>query len=247
MPRGGIGMYMTPVRALLALTLFAVAMGAGSARAQEFLNQDWVLNPRLSNVYMQTVKNNAVFETLQFTAVEGNVSKNAEVTVKIELNSIETGTDVRNVRMRFLLFRNLQVSLRRDQRQAGQGEAEGPRDRDAPVLPADIHARHAWSCEGVQDGGVGHAHQRHHRLGLDDRANHRHRGELRLRRGYRQALGIGRRHTHRLGRIDHLRSGVLRRAASSRDSKRRVPPEKSPGPKKPRPPSQRRPARPGSP
>ena len=97
-------MYMNPVRALLALTLFAVAMGAGSARAQEFLNQDWVLNPRLSNVYMQTVKNNAVFETLQFTAVEGNVSKNAEVTVKIELNSIETGTDVRNVRMRFLLF-----------------------------------------------------------------------------------------------------------------------------------------------
>jgi OOP family OmpA-OmpF porin len=97
-------MYTTPMRAFLALTLFAVAIGAGSARAQDFLNQDWVLNPRLSNVYMQTVKNNAVFETLQFTAVEGNVSKNAEVTVKIELNSIETGTDVRNVRMRFLLF-----------------------------------------------------------------------------------------------------------------------------------------------
>ena len=97
-------MLTTLARVCLVIALFATAMGAGKARAQDFLNQEWVLNPRLSNVYMQTVKNNAVFETLQFTAVEGNVSKNAEVTVKIELNSIETGTDVRNVRMRFLLF-----------------------------------------------------------------------------------------------------------------------------------------------
>jgi OOP family OmpA-OmpF porin len=97
-------MLTTLARACLAIALFATVMGTGSARAQEFLNQDWVLNPRLSNVYMQTVKNNAVFETLQFTAVEGNVGKTGEATVKIELNSIETGTDVRNVRMRFLLF-----------------------------------------------------------------------------------------------------------------------------------------------
>ncbi len=97
-------MYTTMMRVFLALALFAAAMGSRSADAQEFLNQEWVLNPRLSNVYMQTVKNNAVFETHQFTAVEGSVSKNADVSVKIELNSIDTGVDVRNVRMRFLLF-----------------------------------------------------------------------------------------------------------------------------------------------
>jgi OOP family OmpA-OmpF porin len=112
-------MHTILARAFLALALFSAVTGAGKAHAQDFLNQDWVLNPRLSNVYMQTVKNNAVFETLQFTAVEGNVGKNGEVNVKIDLNSIETGTDVRNVRMRFLLFEtykfpNAEISAKLD-------------------------------------------------------------------------------------------------------------------------------------
>jgi OmpA-OmpF porin, OOP family len=97
-------MHTTMRRILLALALVSATLGAAGAQAQEFLNQEWVLNPRLSNVYMQTVKNNAVFETHQFTAVEGNVGKSGDVVVKIELNSIDTGVDVRNVRMRFLLF-----------------------------------------------------------------------------------------------------------------------------------------------
>ena len=104
MPTGEIDRYTTMMRIFLALAVFGLAIGSRTADAQEFLNQDWVLNPRLSNVYMQTVKNNAAFETHQFTAVEGNVSKGGEATVKIDLNSIETGVDVRNVRMRFLLF-----------------------------------------------------------------------------------------------------------------------------------------------
>ena len=201
-------MYTTPVRALLALTLFAVAMGAGSARAQDFLNQEWVLNPRLSNVYMQTVKNNAVFETLQFTAVEGNVSKNAEVTVKIELNSIETGTDVRNVRMRFLLFETYkfpyaEISAKLDKTKL-RALATETRLSYPLTFTVGMHGvvkefkSVVWVTR-ISDTS---------RLGLHDRTNHRHRGELRLCWGHRQALGVGRRHTHRLGRVDNLRSGV---------------------------------------
>ncbi len=97
-------MHTIIIRACLALALVFVAAGPRGAFAQDFLDQEWLLNPSLSNVYMQTVKANAVFETHQFTVVEGSVGKNGEANVKIELASIETGVDVRDVRMRFLLF-----------------------------------------------------------------------------------------------------------------------------------------------
>jgi OOP family OmpA-OmpF porin len=110
-------MHLTMIRGCLALV--ALAAGLGNAHAQDFLNQAWTLNPRLSNVYMQTVKNNAVFETHQFTAVEGSVSKTGDANVKIDLASIETGVDVRDVRMRFLLFEtfkfpNAEISAKLD-------------------------------------------------------------------------------------------------------------------------------------
>ena len=117
------------IRACLALAVIAAAIGPRDANAQDlrnqdlrsqalpnqappnqaplsqdFLNQDWLLDPAVSNVYMQTVKANAKFETHQFTAVEGNVSRDGTASVRIDLKSIETGVDLRNVRVRFLLF-----------------------------------------------------------------------------------------------------------------------------------------------
>jgi outer membrane protein OmpA-like peptidoglycan-associated protein len=88
----------------LTLALAGAALGAAPARAQSFLNQDWLLNPTLSNVYLETVKANAIFEAHHFSAVEGGVSKDGDAVVKIDLASLETGIDIRNVRMRFLLF-----------------------------------------------------------------------------------------------------------------------------------------------
>ncbi|MBU2582482.1 MAG: OmpA family protein [Alphaproteobacteria bacterium] len=90
--------------AVLAITLLAAAILTAQAQASDFLDQDWVLNPRLSNVYMQTVKKNEVFETHQFNAVEGGVDADGSADIKIELESIDTHHDLRNVRMRFLLF-----------------------------------------------------------------------------------------------------------------------------------------------
>jgi outer membrane protein OmpA-like peptidoglycan-associated protein len=53
---------------------------------------------------MQTEKLDAVIERQEFTKLEGHVSKDGDADIKIDLGSLETGIDLRNVRMRFLLF-----------------------------------------------------------------------------------------------------------------------------------------------
>lgn len=92
------------MRVFVVWLLMVCALRPSAAFADEFMNQDWELNPALSNVYMQSVKKNQLFETHQFTTVEGSVSKHGEAIVKIELKSLQTGHDLRDVRMRFLLF-----------------------------------------------------------------------------------------------------------------------------------------------
>jgi OmpA-OmpF porin, OOP family len=92
------------VRVFLVLALVFVAFGWRGANAQDFLNQDWVLNSAQSHLYMQTEKLQGVIEKHEFNAMEGGVSKDGDATVKIDLNSLETHVDLRNVRMRFLLF-----------------------------------------------------------------------------------------------------------------------------------------------
>lgn len=90
------------MRRYLACAVLGAALLAGSmgfARAQ-----DWLLNPSASHFYMQTAKANAVIETHQFTGLDGGVSKDGDAIVKIDLISVKSGIDVRDVRMRFLLF-----------------------------------------------------------------------------------------------------------------------------------------------
>ncbi len=95
---------MSALRAWLVVTWLGLLALPGAASAADLLEQDWVLNPELSNVYMQTVKKNALFETHQFTSVEGTVGKDGTASVKIDLATLDTGLDIRDVRMRFLLF-----------------------------------------------------------------------------------------------------------------------------------------------
>jgi OmpA-OmpF porin, OOP family len=84
-------------RACIMLAL--VVAGLGSARAQ-----DWLLNAEASRFYMQTAKAGAVVEIHQFTGLDGKVSNDGDASVKIDLTSVSSGIDVRDVRMRFLLF-----------------------------------------------------------------------------------------------------------------------------------------------
>jgi outer membrane protein OmpA-like peptidoglycan-associated protein len=88
---------------LLAATLVAIA-GPRTAGAQAMLNQDWVLDPHQSHLYMQTEKGDHIIEKHEFTRIEGRVGRDGGASLKIDLASLETGIDLRNVRMRFLLF-----------------------------------------------------------------------------------------------------------------------------------------------
>jgi len=92
------------VRACLLMALVVMPLVTAAARAQDFFQNGWLLDPRLSNVYMQTVKANSIFETHRFDAVEGEVGPGGKATVKIDLASINSSIDVRDVRLRFLLF-----------------------------------------------------------------------------------------------------------------------------------------------
>jgi OmpA-OmpF porin, OOP family len=89
--------------AVLIAALVALA-GLRTAGAQAVLDQDWVLDPHQSHVYMQTEKGAGIVEKKAFTSLEGAVTRDGDASVKIDLASIETGTDIRNVRMRWLLF-----------------------------------------------------------------------------------------------------------------------------------------------
>jgi OmpA-OmpF porin, OOP family len=98
-----------PLRVLLKYAAFAFAIACGgSADAQE-----WLLNAGATRFYMQTV------EVHQFTGLDGSISNDGDAVVKIDLTSISSGVDVRDVRMRFLLFEtyrfpNAEVSARLD-------------------------------------------------------------------------------------------------------------------------------------
>ena len=95
-----------PMQAWLSVGLMVLLVAglSGNVEAQDFLNQEWLLDPALSSVYMQTVKANSIFETHQFTRVEGSVSSSGNASIRIDLASINTGHDLRDTRMRFQLF-----------------------------------------------------------------------------------------------------------------------------------------------
>ena len=85
---------------ILACTVLAfVSAGLGGARAQE-----WLLNAGASHFYMNTAKAESIVETHQFTGLDGRISREGNATVNIDLTSVSSGVDVRDVRMRFLLF-----------------------------------------------------------------------------------------------------------------------------------------------
>jgi OmpA-OmpF porin, OOP family len=99
-------------RAIVALTVMAGCFG--SAQAQE-----WLLNSNASQFYMQTVKANSIFEVHRFTGLDGTITSNGDANVKIDLTTVLSGIDVRDVRMRFLLFEtykfpNAEVSAKLD-------------------------------------------------------------------------------------------------------------------------------------
>ena len=132
-------MFLSSLRLALVVALVPLAV----ASAQELPRQAWVLNPSLSNVYMQTVKSNAIFETHRFNSVEGDIDKDDNATVRIDLASINSGIDVRDVRMRFMLFETFKfpratITAKLDRAKL-QGVLESTRIEYPLRLSLDLH------------------------------------------------------------------------------------------------------------
>ena len=82
----------------------AEAKASSDVVTGDIMAKEWLLNPGMSKINLTTVKKETVTETHVFTTLDGSVSPSGEAKVTIDLNSLDTNVDIRNVRMRFLFF-----------------------------------------------------------------------------------------------------------------------------------------------
>jgi len=66
---------------------------------------NWSLDPAQSRLSFVSIKAGEVAEVHHFTSLEGTVDSDGAATIKIPLASVETNIDIRNERMRDILFR----------------------------------------------------------------------------------------------------------------------------------------------
>lgn len=92
-------------RAWLCLISLAVLVGgAQTVHAQDPFASGWTLQPEMSRLNFQSVKQQSIVEASSFAALEGNISSSGATQVRVLLDSVDTQIDLRNVRMRFLFF-----------------------------------------------------------------------------------------------------------------------------------------------
>ena len=87
------------MRALLIATTTFMAAALAALPAQA----DWSINDT-SRVGFVSIKNNVIGENNAFQRVSGGISEAGDVTVNIDLTSVETGVGIRNERLQKMLF-----------------------------------------------------------------------------------------------------------------------------------------------
>jgi OOP family OmpA-OmpF porin len=95
--RGWLAMKALGLVAALSVLLLP---GLGFANAQA----NWTLDPTASALTYQSVKKNTIVETNKIRNIAGTLTSSGDAKVTFDLNSVDTGVDLRNVRMRFLFF-----------------------------------------------------------------------------------------------------------------------------------------------
>jgi polyisoprenoid-binding protein YceI len=85
-------MRMSGIAALLALAAAAPA------------SADWVLDNDASRINFITTKANTAAEVHTFGVVDGDISGDGKATISIDLDSVDTAIDIRDERMRTMLF-----------------------------------------------------------------------------------------------------------------------------------------------
>lgn len=93
----------TVVRNIFAIGLLAHATGAFGQSADPF-EHGWKLDAAASELQFLSVKKNSVAENSGFATFSGVISPEGAAEVRIQMDSVDTNIDLRNVRMRFLFF-----------------------------------------------------------------------------------------------------------------------------------------------
>jgi len=68
---------------------------------------DWKLNLQDSNFNFASIKKNSVYEAHTFKSIKGTINNSGEAVVELDLNSVSTGIEIRDQRMKELLFNTL--------------------------------------------------------------------------------------------------------------------------------------------
>jgi outer membrane protein OmpA-like peptidoglycan-associated protein len=91
--------------ATLRATLMAFALTALPASAQDApFAPGWTVDPAGSALRFQSVKNGDKVEVSSFATFSGSIAPDGMAEIRIAMDSVDTGIDLRNVRMRFLFF-----------------------------------------------------------------------------------------------------------------------------------------------
>jgi outer membrane protein OmpA-like peptidoglycan-associated protein len=86
-----------------------ICFGPQQALSQESVfAPGWTMNAESSALRFQSVKNETKVESSTFGTYNGTIDENGLATVRVLLESVDTNVDLRNVRMRFLLFETFQ-------------------------------------------------------------------------------------------------------------------------------------------
>ncbi len=97
-----------PGEATTAATSAAAPAMAASAETggskEAFFASSWALAPEQSSFVFISNKKGNVAEVHRFNELSGSIAPDGTATVTIDLESVQTGVDIRDVRMRFLLF-----------------------------------------------------------------------------------------------------------------------------------------------
>lgn len=94
----------TAAGAAISLWAAAALLLLPTAAAANPFAGGWTLAADNSTLAFQSVKNNTVVETSRFAILTGGIGEDGAASVEIALDSVDTGIDLRNVRMRFLFF-----------------------------------------------------------------------------------------------------------------------------------------------
>ena len=90
---------------LLSGFFLAICLIGTAAHTQDNpLAPGWTLVAKSSKLQFQSVKNMSKVETSSFASYNGHIDPDGRAIITVQLDSVDTKIDLRNVRMRFLLF-----------------------------------------------------------------------------------------------------------------------------------------------